>query len=114
MEPLTWTGAVGAFLNPAFGVTVGVLIFAVILQIVMSFFAAEVKLQANPDGTLMARGGYLGGIEQIVRVAFSVLVLLALIYLVLGVVTPYGTVGIVGNIAKQFTPVWIALVLTFP
>jgi peptide/nickel transport system permease protein len=40
-----------------------------------------------------------------------ILVLLA--YLVCGVFLPYGRVGIFGAMAKQFTPVWIALILTY-
>ncbi|EAR50996.1 oligopeptide/dipeptide ABC transporter, permease protein [Oceanicola granulosus HTCC2516] len=49
----------------------------------------------------------------IIRWAFLAIVLLALLYLLGGVLMPYGETGIVGAIAARFTPVWIALVVTF-
>ena len=38
---------------------------------------------------------------------------LILLYILAGVLLPRDTAGIIGNIAKQFTPVWIALIVTF-
>lgn len=113
MEHLTWTGSLGAILNPAITLLFLALAAAVITQIITSFFAPAVTLQSNADGTLATRGGVYDLIDQAVKWLFMGTVGLALIYLVAGVILPYGFVGIIGNIAKQFTPVWIALILTF-
>ena len=113
MDPLNWTGAVGAFLNPALGITFAVLVFGVLWQIVGTMFAREEAMVVNSDGTIAGRGGILGGIESVVKVASLTIVALIAVYIILGVVTPLGTVGIVGGLAKQFIPVWIALIVTF-
>jgi len=113
MEPLTWTGYVGDFLNPIFWIAAVILVVSIIGQIILSFFAEEMTLQANPDGTLMRRGGMLGLIERLTKYSFFAVVLIVLAYVILGVVLSYGSVGIVGNMAKQFTPVWIALIATY-
>lgn len=113
MDPLSWTGAIGAFLNPTLAIAATVFVTAVVLQTVMGFTAAPVALQANPDGTLMARGGLLGGVEGITRYAFLCLVALVLAYIISGVLLPYGQAGIVGVMAKRLLPVWIALIVTF-
>ena len=113
MDPLNWTGAVGAFLNPALGITFAVLVFGVLWQIVGTMFAREEAMVVNSDGTIAGRGGILGGIESVVKVALLTIVALIAVYIILGVVTPLGTVGIVGGLAKQFIHVWIALIVTF-
>ena len=113
MDPLNWTGAVGAFLNPALGITFAVLVFGVLWQIVGTMFAREEAMVVNSDGTIAGRGGILGGIESVVKVASLTIVALIAVYIILGVVTPLGTVGIVGGLAKQFIHVWITLIVTF-
>ena len=113
MEPLTWTGSLGAVLNPLFQIAVLAFAIAAIAQIVVSLVSAEVRLQSNPDGTLMKRGGLLGGIETGVKYAFAAVIVLLLAYIIGGVVMPYGSAGIVGAMSKQFTPVWIALIVLF-
>jgi len=113
MEPLTWTGSLGAVLNPIMTILFYLFVVAIIAQIALSFFAPAMTLQSNPDGTLMRRSGPLGLAEKAVKWLFLALVIGVLIYIIGGVLMPYATVGIVGNIAKQFTPVWIALIATF-
>jgi peptide/nickel transport system permease protein len=113
MDPLNWTGAVGTFLNPLLGITISVLLVAVILQIIGSLMAREETMVVNTDGTIAKRGGMLGGIERIVFLSFLTVVGIVLAYVVIGVLTPLGTVGIIGGMAKQLVPVWIALIVTF-
>ncbi|WP_373635426.1 ABC transporter permease [Yoonia sp. SS1-5] len=113
MEPLTWTGSFGAFLNPIFGITAALLVISAIGQTILGFFAPPVSLQSNPDGTLVRQGGPLGLFESGTKYLFLILMAIVLLYLLAGVFLPYGTVGIVGGMAKQFTSVWIALLLTF-
>jgi len=113
MEPLSWTGAVGTFLNPALGVAFFCLIASCIIQFVLNFSAAPMRMQSNADGTLMKRGGLLGQFEVTTGFFLKALIIVALAYLVLGVFLPYGSVGIVGAMSKQFIPVWICLIVMF-
>ena len=113
MDPLSWTGATGAFLNPIWTITVACFALAVVLQIALSFFAPVMTLQSNADGTLAARGGYLGAVERVTKIAFVILLGLSLTYAIAGILLPYGTGGIVGIMFKRFVPVWIALIAIF-
>ena len=113
MEPLSWTGAIGAFLNPILLISIACLAMALIIQFVMSFFVAELTLQSNADGTLAQRGGIHSGIENVTKVAFMIVVLSVVLYLLLGALMPYGKAGIIGAMSKRLLPVWIALILTF-
>ncbi|SFS09584.1 ABC transporter permease [Yoonia litorea] len=113
MEALTWTGSLGAILNPVLMVLVGLLAVAIVAQIVLGFFAPAVTLQSNPDGTLQSRGGALGFFENAVKWLFLAVVALIVAYIVVPLVMPYGSAGIVGEMSKRFLPVWIALIALF-
>ncbi|MDP5084411.1 MAG: ABC transporter permease [Yoonia sp.] len=110
MDALTWTGSLGTFLNPAFMLLAGLLAVAIVAQIVLSFFAAPVTLQSNPDGTLEARGGMLGLTETAVHYLFLGTLVVVVAYIVVPQVMPYGAAGIIGELSKRFLPVWIALI----
>ncbi len=112
MDMLTWTGALSA-LNPVLMIVAGLLVIAVVLQILTSFFAADPGITANPAGTVAAQGGIYGLAERAVRWLFIALVAICAIYLVAGIVMPMGKAGIVGAISKRLLPVWIALIVLF-
>lgn len=112
MDMLTWTGALAA-LNPVLMIVAALLVIAVVLQILTSFFAADPGITANPDGTVAAQGGIYGLAERAVRWLFIALVAICAIYLVAGIVMPMGKAGIVGAISKRLLPVWIALFVLF-
>ncbi len=113
METLTWTGAVGVFLNPVLGMAAALFAVTLVAQLVLGFFAPALTLQSNADGTLAARGGLLGTTETANKYLFLAVLVLALAYLIIPLITPYGTVGIIGEMSQRFLPVWIALVVTF-
>lgn len=113
MESLSWTGAVGVILNPIFVISAVCFGLALVMQVVMSFFATPLTLQSNADGTLMGRGGFNGGIESVTKAAATVLMITALLYAVTGILMSYGTAGIVGIMFKRLLPVWIALIVTY-
>ncbi|MEO1641128.1 MAG: ABC transporter permease [Pseudomonadota bacterium] len=113
MEALTWTGSLGATLNPVLTILVALLFVAILAQMVLGFFAPAVTLQANPDGTLQARGGPLGLAEKAVKYLFLATLFVVLCYLVVPQVMPYGSAGIIGEMSKRFLPVWIALIALF-
>ncbi|MCO4841341.1 MAG: ABC transporter permease [Yoonia sp.] len=113
MESLSWTGAIGAFMNPLFLITIVCLALSLVMQIVMSFFAEPVTLQSNADGSLAERGGMFGGIEQVTKVAFLIALVLLILYAILGILLPYGQAGIIGLMFKRLLPVWISLILVY-
>lgn len=113
MESLSWTGAIGAFMNPLFLITLACLALSLVMQIVMSFFAEPVTLQSNADGSLAERGGMFGGIEQVTKVAFLIALVLLILYAILGILLPYGQAGIIGLMFKRLLPVWISLILVY-
>ncbi|MCV2864363.1 ABC transporter permease [Defluviimonas sp. WL0075] len=112
MEPLSWTGSLSV-LNPVVTGVAALLALAVVAQMVLSLFAPEQSVKANPDGTLVARGGLFGGSEKAVKWLFLALVLLGLAYVVAGVLTPMGTAGIIGAVCKKLTPVWGSIIVLF-
>jgi peptide/nickel transport system permease protein len=113
MEELSWTGSFGSTLIPTITIASAVFLAGIILQLAMGFFAPEVKLQANTDGTLQSRGGLLGQLEKINSQVFALIVLLGAAIIVVSWFMPYGKAGILGEIIKRFLPVWITLIVTF-
>ena len=85
----------------------------IVLQMIIGLFAAEVKLQANPDGTLQSRGGLLGRLEICNSWLFLLLVGLIAVFIIISWFMPYGDAGILGEMSKQFLPTWISLIVTF-
>ena len=110
MEALTWTGSLGSYLNPIFMILVGLLVIALIAQLVLGFFAPAQTLQANPDGTIAATQGPLGMAETGVKWLFLGTLIVVVAYIVVPLVLPYGAAGIIGEMSKRFLPVWIALI----
>jgi peptide/nickel transport system permease protein len=113
MESLTWTGSLGTFLDPLFLIAVIALAVTALLSLVAGIVAAPVSYETNPDGTLTVRSGLRGLSELALRLAILAVAGVLVAYILGGIVMPYGAAGIVGAIAKQFLPVWIALVVTF-
>ncbi|SMY07498.1 ABC transporter permease [Flavimaricola marinus] len=113
MDPLSWTGAAGAILNPLLAATTLAFVVSIVSMTVLSFFTPAHTLQSNPDGSLVQQGGIYGLSEIASKYTLFALLAVLVAYIVAGVVMPYGNAGILGAISKQFTPVWIALVITF-
>jgi peptide/nickel transport system permease protein len=113
MDALSWTGSLGTILNPALTILVVLFAIALVAQLVLGLFAAPMTLQSNADGTLASRGGALGMSETAVKYLFLALLAVVVAYIVVPLVMPYGSAGIVGELSKRFLPVWIALVALF-
>ncbi|WP_420012192.1 ABC transporter permease [Tateyamaria sp.] len=113
MEPLTWTGAVGQFLDPVAYVLAIVFAIALLAQIVLSLVTSGARVVTNPDGTLSSAGGPYDLAASAVRWIGLALLVVAILYIGIGVVGGPGAVGIVGGMAQQLLPVWIALIVTF-
>jgi peptide/nickel transport system permease protein len=113
MEALSWTGGLGTILNPALTVLVALLAVAIVAQLVLGLFAAPMTLQSNADGTLQSRGGALGTSEVAVKYLGLGVLAVVVAYVVIPLVMPYGSAGIVGELTKRFLPVWIALIVLY-
>ncbi len=112
MEHLSWTGSL-SFLNPILLGLVAALVLALMSQMILGFFAADDLRSTGPDGRLLARGGALGLSEKAVSWSFAAIILTILLFLLASMVLGSGKTGILGAMARQFTPVWLALLLTF-
>ncbi|MEO0385853.1 MAG: ABC transporter permease, partial [Pseudomonadota bacterium] len=111
MEPLTWTGSLSG-LNYIFYLAVALLAISIIAGIVMSLVPQSGARAVSADGTLAADKGVTGLINMATGYLFLAVVALILIYLIAGIFM--GTsAGIFGGMSQQFTPVWIALIVTF-
>ncbi len=113
MEPLTWTGSFGSILDPVFQLVLLLFIVAVAAQFIGAYIFAPINDEVHVDGTITRDRGPNAKIATAVRSLLLALCALAVVYIVAGVFSPIGTVGTIGAVAKQFAPVWIALVATF-
>ena len=113
MEPLTWTGTAGTVMAPLTFAVAVVAVFAALVLGGVSLFARAPVLRADASGRLMRPRGARPLAEAVNSLAWIALACLLGLWVVLGVVLPYGAAGIVGAIAKQLWPVWLALIATF-
>lgn len=111
MDPLTWTGSLSG-LNIIFQIALAVLAIAVLVQIVLSFVATADSREVGADGTLASHRGAAGFMNMIVSYTFFAVLALLVLYLIAGIVMGTGA-GIIGGMARQLLPVWVALILTF-
>ena len=88
MEPLTWTGNLGGWLNPVLLVAAAAFGVALVLYLLVGLLAPAAEMQVNPDGTLTVRGGprVLAGFAARATGALLLAVLLA--YVVGGLAMP--------------------------
>lgn len=113
MENLTWTGALGAFLNPATATLAVAFIVAVVVQMVLSVVAPAGRAMINSDGTVAQGMDPYSISAAATRFLFLGLVLVALIYLVGGVLMGPEGAGIIGGMSQRLVLVWIALIALF-
>lgn len=113
MEPLTWTGPFGAFIDPIFSVVLVIFLILVAIQVIGAYALPAVNDRILADGTIIRDRGPNAMIGMAVRYALLALLALIVVYIVAGMFTPLGTVGIVGALAAQLSPVWISLLATF-
>ena len=112
MDPLTWTGSLGAVLNPIFLLACITLAVAVVAQIVLGMIPG---MSANVQGsTMTASRGPFEYAVLLTKAAFGVAVLAILGYIIGGILMPTEqAAGIIGTLSKRFLPVWISLIVLF-
>lgn len=110
MDPLSWTGQI-AFLTPLLTLVFGLLGLSILIWIVLNAVLPENRA-INSGGSLSLSSGPRDIASLAVKLSFLAATALIFSYLVLGLIL--GTqAGIIGAMARQFLPVWIALVLLF-
>jgi peptide/nickel transport system permease protein len=115
MEPLSWTGTAGPFLNPLLYAATLALVAAIAAQIVLGIFTAGASGNATVQGnTLVARRSPFDLATLAVRYIGLLIIALLIAYLVIGIVMPgLSAKGIIGAASARFLPVWVALIVTF-
>ncbi|WP_299374516.1 ABC transporter permease [uncultured Tateyamaria sp.] len=113
MEPLTWTGPIGQFLDPVLYVLAAIFAVALVAQIVLGVATGGARVTTNPDGTLSSAGGPYDLAATATRWVGVGLVGVVLLYILAGVFGGPGMAGIIGGMSQQLIPVWVALVLTY-
>ncbi|KIN60903.1 Oligopeptide ABC transporter, permease protein [Sulfitobacter noctilucae] len=111
MDPLTWTGSLSG-LNIIFLAVLGLLALTIVVSILTSLVPSSGTRAVGSDGTLASDTGAAGFISMVLGYLFYALIALVLVYLIGGIILGTGA-GIFGGMARQFLPVWIALILTF-
>lgn len=111
MEPLTWTGSLSG-LNFIFTTVLLLLALGIVVQILASFVPSSGGRAVAGDGTMAANQGASGFISMVVNILFYAIIVMVLIYLLAGIIMGTGA-GIIGGMARQFLPVWVALVVLF-
>lgn len=115
MEPLTWSGALGPYLNPVMLYAVYVFAAAFVLNILMTIIGMrQAEPIVNPDHTISYRRGPLDYMLLAMKYAVNVFLASIVLYVIGGILQPsMEAKGIIGAVGAQFMPVWIALIITF-
>ncbi len=108
MDPLTWTGSFGAFLNPIFYALVTVAAIAIVAQFVIPFVTPS-----GERGAITLRRGPGDYAAMAVQFALLGIIAIVVIFTLSAILGPYGISGIIGEVGARFTPVWIALIVTY-
>ena len=115
MEPLSWSGEIGLFLNPIMLAAVVVFTAAFVVNIALSLGGMRPgEMVINADHSLSLQRGPVDYSLMTMRYAVLVFLLVCIGHIISGVVLddPQRT-GIIGAMAARLTPVWIGLVVLF-
>ena len=115
MEPLTWSGALGPFLNPLMLASIAVFFLGFLAN--FGFTLAGVgpgQVEINADHTLTVQKTPFDYAQSAMRYAVLLFVMCCVIYIIGGIALPtIEAKGIIGAMAARFLPVWSVLVLVF-
>ncbi|KPQ13541.1 MAG: peptide/nickel transport system permease protein [Rhodobacteraceae bacterium HLUCCO18] len=115
MEPLTWSGALGPFLNPIMLAALVVFALGFVTNMLLTLAGVRAgEVQINPDHTLTMDRTPVDYALMAMKYAVLLFVACCVGYIVGGMVMPgLEAKGIIGGMAARLTPVWIALVVVF-
>ncbi|WP_224815039.1 ABC transporter permease [Hasllibacter sp. MH4015] len=115
MEPLTWTGTFGTFLNPLILASVVIFILGFLANTVLTLAGQRAgEMVVNPDHTLTLERTSVDYALSTMKYAVLLFVLCCVGYVIGGIVLPSPEQkGILGAMGLRLLPVWIALIVTF-
>ncbi len=113
MEPLTWTGALGAYLNPLLAISAAALGCSLLALFVSGLVLGPERVRSGPDGTTIQSGGLQHYSGMATRYSSFAVIGIVLVFLATGIFMAERGAGIVGAVIARFAPVWIALAITF-
>ncbi|MEO1798038.1 MAG: ABC transporter permease, partial [Pseudomonadota bacterium] len=108
MDPLTWTGTLGGFFNPIIYALAAIAALSFVVQLL-----APVFVTTNRSGLLALEKGPGDYAAMALMASATGIIGIVVIYMLAAIVGPYGIAGIIGEVGARFTPVWIALIVTF-
>ena len=109
MEPLTWTGSL-SFLVPLLWLAAGALALVILARWVLALLGS-VGVISQGD-TIALQRGPADMLNPIIRIVFYAVLAVLVAFLLGGIVLGTGA-GIIGGMARQFLPVFVALVVMF-
>ena len=115
MEPLSWAGEIGGFLNPVLALSALVFGVGFVVNLVMAVVGLRPgEMVVNADHTLTLQRTPVDHVLSTLRYATLAFVLACVGYIMGGVllVDPQRA-GIIGGMAVRLVPVWIALIALF-
>lgn len=115
MEPLTWSGELGTFLNPVLLLATLTFVAGFLANIALSFAGFRPgAVVVNADHTLSLQRGPIDFALMAMRYAVLVFALGIVGYVLGGIIlADPARAGILGALGAQFLPVWIALIVVF-
>lgn len=113
MDPLSWTGPVGALLAPSIAAGLALWALATLAQGLLALaFPEDASGFPGSDGTLAVSRSPAGWAGLVATAALLLAAASVLAWIVAGLVLPAASAGIPGAVARRFAPVWAALALT--
>ncbi|MDG4648390.1 ABC transporter permease [Roseibacterium sp. SDUM158017] len=115
MEPLTWTGTFGTFLNPLMLAAVVVFVAGFVANFAMNLAGVRAgEVLVNPDHTLSVNRTPVDYALMAMKAAVLLFLACCMLFVVGGIVMPgLEQKGIVGAMGQRLLPVWIALIVLF-
>lgn len=115
MEPLTWSGALGPFLNPIMLAALVVFLLGFVTNFILTLSGVRAgEVQINADHTLTVDKTPVDYALMAMKYAVLLIVACFAAYIIGGMVVPTAEAkGIIGGMAARLTPVWISLAVVF-
>jgi peptide/nickel transport system permease protein len=115
MEPLTWTGSFGTFLNPLMLAALVIFVAGFLANFAMNVAGIRAgEMHPGPDGTLTLTRTPVDYALSAMKWAVLLFLACCVMFVVGGLTLPsLEQKGIIGAMGQRFLPVWIALLVTF-
>ncbi len=115
MDPISWTGQFGSFLNPLILASVVIFFVGFATNFVLTIAGVRPgELEIQGDGTMAVNSTPADYALATMKYAVLLFILCLIGYVIGGLVLPtMEQKGIIGAAGQRFLPVWVALIATF-